>query len=72
MAASELSAAGKKVIVLEARNRLGGRIHTINNNFFTQPIEAGAEFIHGKLGANTTLLKKQMLKTIKQRKILSF
>ena len=29
MAAHELSKAGKRMIVLEARNRTGGRIHTL-------------------------------------------
>ncbi|HJU92181.1 MAG TPA: NAD(P)/FAD-dependent oxidoreductase [Pyrinomonadaceae bacterium] len=44
-AARELSAEGLKVIVLEARNRIGGRINTHLDKF---PVELGAEFIHGK------------------------
>lgn len=44
-AARELSAEGLKVIVLEARNRIGGRINTHLDQF---PIELGAEFVHGK------------------------
>lgn len=44
-AARELSAAGLKVIVLEARDRIGGRINTHLDQF---PIELGAEFVHGK------------------------
>jgi len=44
-AARELSAAQLKVIVLEARDRIGGRIHT---HFDKWPIELGAEFVHGK------------------------
>ncbi|HKN81849.1 MAG TPA: NAD(P)/FAD-dependent oxidoreductase [Pyrinomonadaceae bacterium] len=45
VAARELSAADLKVIVLEARDRIGGRIHTHFDRF---PIELGAEFVHGK------------------------
>lgn len=44
-AARELSAAQRKVIVLEARDRIGGRIHT---HFDKWLIELGAEFVHGK------------------------
>ena len=44
-AAGELSNAGRNVIILEARNRIGGRINT---HFDSLPIELGAEFVHGK------------------------
>jgi monoamine oxidase len=58
MAASELSKAGKKVVVLEGRDRIGGRIHTIRNASFSLPVEAGAEFIHGDLPLTQSLLKE--------------
>ena len=57
MAARELTKAAKKVVVLEARNRIGGRIHTITNTFAT-PTEAGAEFVHGNLPVTLGLLKE--------------
>ena len=57
-AAYELSLVDKKVIVLEARNRIGGRIHSVSNPRFAQIIETGAEFIHGKLPVTLQLLKK--------------
>ena len=57
MAARELTRAGKKVVVLEARERTGGRIYTINNTFST-PTEAGAEFVHGNLPVTLELLKE--------------
>lgn len=45
-AARDLHDAGQAVTVLEARSRIGGRIHT-DRNFADFPIELGAEFIHG-------------------------
>lgn len=58
MAAYTLVKAGKKVTVLEARNRIGGRIHTINNQNFSSPTEMGAEFVHGNLTVTLNLLKE--------------
>ena len=56
VAARELARAGKKVLVLEARNRLGGRIFTADIGSFTKPVEAGAEFVHGDLPLTQALL----------------
>jgi monoamine oxidase len=47
-AADVLSAAGKSVLLLEGRPRLGGRIDTRHDPAWPLPIERGAEFIHGK------------------------
>jgi monoamine oxidase len=58
MAAKELSAKGYSVTVLEANNRLGGRIWTIQNDSFLEPVEAGAEFVHGNLKLTQQLLKE--------------
>src|SRR6266576_3823716 len=44
-AARELSAAGARVLVLEARDRLGGRVMT--HHAADGPVELGAEFVHG-------------------------
>src|SRR2546429_6081170 len=44
-ASSELSAAGALVLVLEARDRLGGRVMT--HHTAEGPVELGAEFVHG-------------------------
>ena len=58
MAANMLSAAKKKVCIIEARDRTGGRVHTLSQDKFSKTVEAGAEFIHGDLSVTTTLLKK--------------
>ncbi|MDT3405161.1 flavin monoamine oxidase family protein [Mucilaginibacter terrae] len=58
MAAYTLSKAGKKVTVLEACNRTGGRIHTIHNASFFNHAELGAEFVHGNLPISLNLLGK--------------
>lgn len=55
MAGRILAKAGKKVTVLEARDRIGGRIYTINESV---KIELGAEFIHGDLPVTLALLKE--------------
>jgi monoamine oxidase len=57
-AAKELSEAGWKVIVLEARDRIGGRIYTIHDHHVGIPIELGAEFIHGKAAEILNVLHK--------------
>jgi monoamine oxidase len=46
-AARELGRAGLSVCVLEARDRIGGRVFTVQDPASSVPIELGAEFIHG-------------------------
>ncbi len=46
-AAQALLDAGLDVRVLEARGRVGGRVHTYRDPLSPVPIELGAEFIHG-------------------------
>ncbi|HUX83814.1 MAG TPA: NAD(P)/FAD-dependent oxidoreductase [Chitinophagaceae bacterium] len=57
-AARELARSGWKVTVVEARDRVGGRIHTLPRGIFSVPAEAGAEFVHGDLPLTLSLLKE--------------
>jgi len=47
-AARELHRRGLSVIVLEARPRIGGRVHTRHDSALAVPAELGAEFVHGE------------------------
>ncbi len=62
MAARTLAKAGKNVVLLEGRNRLGGRIHTLEHGTSLQPAELGAEFIHGDLPVTQSLLNEADIK----------
>ena len=58
IAALELAQTGKKVAVIEAKDRVGGRACTVYDDRFDLPVELGAEFIHGELKLTRMLLKK--------------
>ena len=47
-AARRLIRAGQRVLVLEARARVGGRIDTHRPSGWASPVEGGAEFVHGR------------------------
>jgi len=61
--AQRLSEAGHAVTILEARNRVGGRIHSIRTRVKGLPIELGAEFIHGTKNQTWPLVRAAKLKT---------
>jgi monoamine oxidase len=61
-AAVDLAHAGLKVTLLEARDRIGGRIFTKHDPACDAPVELGAEFIHGRPPEIWTLLRKQHLR----------
>jgi monoamine oxidase len=63
-AATKLKKAGFDVTILEARNRIGGRIWT-DNKLANHPVELGAEFIHGSEVLTWKLLKDYKIKAQK-------
>jgi monoamine oxidase len=62
MAAKILSENGVGTCILEARDRIGGRVYTIHPKDFSKSIEAGAEFIHGNLPLTISMLKEKGIK----------
>jgi monoamine oxidase len=61
-AARALVDARQRVIVLEARDRIGGRVWT-DRTFADIPIERGAEFIHGEQADTWALVRRAGLRT---------
>jgi monoamine oxidase len=57
-AAAELARAGRSAVVLEARERIGGRIWSHHEPGLPVPVELGAEFIHGRSDTTFALLEK--------------
>ena len=58
VAAGDLLQAGRSVTLLEARDRIGGRIWTRREPGVAVPIELGAEFIHGHAPVTEALLER--------------
>lgn len=50
-AARAVMAAGRSVAIIEARDRIGGRIWTAHDPRLGVPVELGAEFVHGSAPA---------------------
>lgn len=61
-AARALAEAGANVTVLEARNRIGGRIHTLHES--NETFELGAEFVHGRPSELWRLIQEANLQTV--------
>lgn len=60
-AARRLSGAGMSLLVLEARGRIGGRIHTERQLGSSLSIELGAEFVHGTPAETWDILRAARL-----------
>jgi len=61
MTARELARAGKRVTILEARDRCGGRIDKLPAEQFGYPAEGGAEFVHGAAPVTRALMREARL-----------
>ena len=63
-AADELSRKGARVLILEARERIGGRCWTRRVPGLPIPVELGAEFIHGEAKVTHALLRRAGLTAV--------
>lgn len=66
-AAERLGHAGVRVLLLEARERVGGRIWSIPGATPEEVVELGAEFVHGKPAALDDYLQRHKLKLVETR-----
>jgi monoamine oxidase len=64
MTARELACAGKKVTILEARDRCGGRIYPLSAEEFGYATEGGAEFVHGAAPVTRALTREAGLSLV--------
>lgn len=65
--ARRLSQAGRTVALLEARDRIGGRIFTHHDPPSAVPVELGAEFIHGRPDVTFDIVRAANLKFTEMR-----
>lgn len=63
-AADVLARAGRSVLLLEARDRVGGRCWSLKDPGLPVPVELGAEFIHGHPPAMFSLLARAGLAAV--------
>jgi monoamine oxidase len=63
-AATELAPSGLKVLMLEARDRIGGRVWTRREEGLTAPVELGPEFIHGRPPVTFALLRRARIRAV--------
>src|SRR5215472_1925411 len=61
MTARELARAGRRVTMLEARDRYGGRIYSLPAEEFGYPAEGGAEFVHGAAPVTRAVMREARL-----------
>lgn len=60
-AAGRLTEAGLRVVLLEARTRLGGRVWTERPRGWREPVELGAQFVHGGNAALWSVVKRHRI-----------
>lgn len=61
-AARTIADTGRRVIILEARDRIGGRVLT-DHHFASIPLECGAEFVHGEHADSWDWIQRAGLRT---------
>ena len=68
-AADVLVRAGRSVLVMEARERVGGRAWTRSMPGLDIPVELGAEFIHGEAKATHALLHRAGISAVESTRV---
>ncbi|MGH8764275.1 MAG: flavin monoamine oxidase family protein [Burkholderiales bacterium] len=68
-AATALARAGRSVLVLEARGRVGGRCWTRRMAGLDIPVELGAEFLHGEAGSTRALLRRAKIAEVNAKRV---
>lgn len=63
-AATRLTELGANVLVVEARDRIGGRVRTVRDRRSPVPIELGAEFLHGDAPELRAIARDALLRTV--------
>lgn len=63
-AAAALAGTRLRVILLEARNRIGGRMWTLRLDGWPWPVELGAEYVHGTPRSSWDWIERGKLRTI--------
>jgi monoamine oxidase len=63
-AATTLHERGARFVVLEARDRIGGRMWTLHPPGLTVPIELGAEFLHGETPEIDAIARAEGLRAV--------
>ena len=66
-AARKLRAAGVKVLLLEGRGRLGGRVHTLKSGEGEKELDLGASWLHGTQGNSLYELLEAELPKVHRR-----
>jgi monoamine oxidase len=66
MAARELVRAGRRVTIIEARDRCGGRIYPLPAQEFGYPAEGGAEFVHGAAPLTRALMREAQIPLLRR------
>lgn len=65
-AATSLARAGRTIALVEARDRIGGRVFTIRPPGVNLPVELGADFIHGRPRETFELAQRSGLRFYEQ------